>query len=36
LQILPESEREICRMQRLTGFDWFWRVYFALTSGAAD
>jgi GT2 family glycosyltransferase len=36
LQILPESEREIRRIQRLTGFDWFWRVYFALTSGAAD
>jgi GT2 family glycosyltransferase len=36
LLILPESEREIRRIQRLTGFDWYWRVYFALTSGAAD
>jgi len=36
LRILSESEREIRHIQRLTGFDWFWRVYFALTSGAAD
>jgi hypothetical protein len=36
LQILPESEREIRHIQRHTGFDWYWRVYFVLTSGAAD
>jgi hypothetical protein len=36
LAILRESEREICRVQRLTGFDWYWRVYFALTAGEAD
>jgi GT2 family glycosyltransferase len=34
--ILLDSERDIHHIQRLTGFDWFWRVYFALTSGAAD
>jgi GT2 family glycosyltransferase len=34
--ILRESEREIRCVQRRTGFDWYWRVYFALTSGGAD
>jgi GT2 family glycosyltransferase len=36
LRILQESEREIRRIQRLTGFDWYWRMYFALTLGGAD
>jgi GT2 family glycosyltransferase len=36
LQVLHESEREIRRIQRQTGFDWYWRVYFLLTSGGAD
>ena len=35
-QILRDSEREIRRVQRRTGFDWYWRVYFVLTSGGAD
>jgi GT2 family glycosyltransferase len=35
-QILRASEREICRVQRLTGFDWYWRVYFLLAAGGAD
>jgi hypothetical protein len=36
LAILRESEREIGLVQRRTGFDWYWRVYFALTAGGAD
>lgn len=36
LQVLRESEREIRYMQQRTGFDWYWRVYFALTRGGAD
>jgi GT2 family glycosyltransferase len=36
LQVLANSEREIRDMQRRTGFDWYWRVYFALTSGEAN
>jgi GT2 family glycosyltransferase len=36
LQILQESEYEIRDVQRRTGFDWYWRVYFALTAGGAD
>lgn len=36
LAVLRESEREIGRVQRRTGFDWYWRVYFALTAGEAD
>jgi len=36
LQILQESENEIRDIQRRTGFDWYWRVYFALTAGGAD
>jgi hypothetical protein len=36
LQVLTESEREIRDMQRRTGFDWYWRVYFALTAGGSD
>jgi len=35
-QILRDSELEIRHIQRLTGFDWYWRVYFALTPGGAD
>lgn len=34
--VLRDSEREIRRVQRLTGFDRYWRVYFWLTSGGAD
>lgn len=30
-QILEKSEREIREIQRLTGFDLYWRLYFALT-----
>lgn len=36
LEVLQESEGEIKHMQRQTGFDWYWRVYFMLTSGGAD
>lgn len=36
LQILRESEKEIHDIQRRTGFDGYWRVYFALTPGGAD
>src|SRR5205085_12002399 len=36
LQVLEQSECEIHRIQRRTGFDWYWRVYFALTAGEAD
>jgi GT2 family glycosyltransferase len=36
LQVLHASEGEIKRVQRQTGFDWYWRVYFMLTSGGAD
>ena len=35
-EILRESEREIWRVQRRTGLDWYWRVYFLLTAGGAD
>ena len=35
-EILRDSEREIRRIQQLTGFDRYWRVYFTLTSGGAD
>jgi len=35
-RILRESEQEIRCVQRRTGFDWYWRVYFVLTSGGAD
>lgn len=31
-RILEESESEIFRLQRRTGFDLYWRLYFALTS----
>ena len=34
--ILHDAEREISRVQRRTGFDWYWRLYFVLTSGGAD
>jgi GT2 family glycosyltransferase len=30
-QILEESERELFRLQQETGFDLYWRLYFALT-----
>jgi GT2 family glycosyltransferase len=36
LQVLHESESEIRRIQHQTGFDWYWRMYFLLTSGGAD
>ncbi len=29
--IIEASEKEILEMQRLTGFDLYWRLYFALT-----
>ncbi len=29
--VLEESERDLLRMQRQTGFDFYWRLYFALT-----
>jgi GT2 family glycosyltransferase len=35
-RIVEQREREIREMQRRTGFDWYWRVYFFLTSGKAD
>ena len=35
-RILRESEQEIRCVQRRTGFDWYWRVYFVLTSDGAD
>ena len=35
-QMLRDSEREIRRVQRLTGFDWYWRVYFLLAAGGTD
>jgi GT2 family glycosyltransferase len=35
-RILQESEREIAETQRRTGFDWYWKVYFLLTSGGLD
>ena len=35
-RILRDSEREICRVQRLTGFDWYWRMYFLLAAGGTD
>ena len=34
LHLLHHSEREIAEVQRRTGFDWYWKVYFLLTSGA--
>jgi GT2 family glycosyltransferase len=36
LQVLTESERQIRDMQRQTGFDWYWRIYFVLTAGGAN
>ena len=29
--VLRESEREIHQLQKRTGFDWYWKLYFALT-----
>ena len=36
LQILQESEKEIRDIQRRTGFDWYWRVYLAITWCGSD
>jgi len=33
---VEQGEREIREIQRRTGFDWYWRVYFLFTSGGAD
>jgi GT2 family glycosyltransferase len=33
--LLLESERDIRSMQRESGFDWYWRLYFLLTAGGA-
>ncbi|MEO8125625.1 MAG: glycosyltransferase family 2 protein [Bryobacteraceae bacterium] len=30
-RILLESERQLRELQRQTGFDWYWRIYFALS-----
>jgi GT2 family glycosyltransferase len=30
-EVLERSEAEIRRLQRATGYDWYWRLYFALT-----
>jgi hypothetical protein len=30
-EILEQSERQIREIQQSTGFDWYWRLYFALT-----
>jgi len=30
-RLLTASEREIFELQRLSGFDWYWKLYFALT-----
>jgi hypothetical protein len=35
-KILEKSEREIAEIQRRTGFDWYWSVYFLLTAGRFD
>ncbi len=29
-QVLRDSERELYRLQKETGFDWYWRMYFSL------
>ena len=29
-RILLESEKELYRLQKETGFDWYWRMYFSL------
>ena len=34
-QFFRESEREIYEVQKVTGFDWYWRLYFFLTSRGA-
>lgn len=31
LAVLDQSERQLGELQRATGFDWYWRLYFALT-----
>ncbi len=33
--LLRTSERDIWELQRETGFDWYWKAYFALTGGVA-
>jgi hypothetical protein len=35
-RILRDSERQIREVQRRTGCDFYWRVYFFLTCGGAD
>lgn len=35
-EILTASECEIYHIQRETGFDWYWRLYFLLTGGGAN
>jgi len=35
-RILQNSERQIREVQRRTGYDFYWRVYFLLTCGGAD
>jgi N-acetylglucosaminyl-diphospho-decaprenol L-rhamnosyltransferase len=35
LQYLRANEASIWNVQRTTGFDWYWRVYFRLTGGGA-
>jgi GT2 family glycosyltransferase len=34
-EFLAQGEREIAAIQALTGFDWFWKMYFRLTRGEA-
>jgi GT2 family glycosyltransferase len=34
--LVEESEADIRGVQRQTGFDWYWRIYFLLTSSEAD
>lgn len=29
-QVLIDSERELYRLQKETGFDWYWKMYFSL------
>lgn len=30
-RLIEESEQELFRLQRQTGFDWYWKLYFSLT-----
>ena len=36
LAVLRDGERDICNIQRKTGFDTYWRWYFLLTRGGAN